>query len=309
MSLFTRLATIAAVAASLAAPSVASADSINFPTGGITAPCSEIRDTDSTYNVRLCGVPDVDQFRTGLAGNGGAHCGPTSLFNIMYYLGKQVGAPLGDGLGDKITEFNPANPATYYNTTIQIDKLGTAAKVDEDSSTAADNRAAFKAYGAASDDTGWSYNTGSVDSNSIAEFGYELAKRLRHAPAQMWYGRYNSARTSTGTIVHRDGGHAITIVSAKGTVGSGEVELTAMDPGRAPDHQVGSYLDTQSPYTLQTIKLTKVSLNEVYSVGPNKVSIRKVTRWKLSGPSYDPNNPVKAMAESFSWYSAAPPVG
>ena len=246
MSLFTRLATIAAVAASLAAPSVASADSINFPTGGITAPCSEIRDTDSTYNVRLCGVPDVDQFRTGLAGNGGAHCGPTSLFNIMYYLGKQVGAPLGDGLGDKITEFNPANPATYYNTTIQIDKLGTAAKVDEDSSTAADNRAAFKAYGAASDDTGWSYNTGSVDSDSIAEFGYELAKRLRHAPAQMWYGRYNSARTSTGTIVHRDGGHAITIVSAKRTVGSGEVRADrhgsgprARSPGRQlPRHAV-----------------------------------------------------------------------
>jgi hypothetical protein len=307
MSVFTRLATVTAVAAALAAPSVASADSVISPGGVITAPCSEIRDTDSTYNVRLCGVPDVDQFRTGLAGNGGAHCGPTSLFNVMYYLGKQVGAPLGDGLGDKITEFNPANPATYYNTTIQIDKLGTAAKMDAGGSKAVNNQEAFKTYGAASDDTGWSYATGAVDSNDTAEFGHELAKRLTRAPVQLWYGRY----TQAGGRYYRDGGHAITIVSAKGTVGSGEVELTAMDPGRAPDHQVGDYLNNQSPYTLQTLKLKKITFTEaveIYKGGPLYKFVQR-TRWQISGPSYEPANGTTGMAEAFIWYSATPPVG
>jgi hypothetical protein len=311
MSIFTRLATFAAVAATLAAPAAASADSVISPAGVITAPCSEVRDTDSTYNVRLCGVTDVDQFRTGLLNDGNAYCGPTSLFNVMQYIGRQVGAPLGDGLGDKITEFDPANPLTYYNTTIQLEKLGTHAQMTATGSKAIHNREAFMSYASASDDTGWSYATGVVDSNATAEFGYELAKRLRYAPVQLWYGRYISTQSSPSTIMHRDGGHAITVVSAKGTVGSGEVELTAMDPGRAPDHKVGDYKNTQSTYTLQTIKLKKVSFYESYKImdSDHYVGLRKVTRWQVSGPTYEPGNGLTGMAEEFSWYAAVPPVG
>jgi hypothetical protein len=309
MSVFTRLATIATVAAALAAPAAASADSVIAQPGVITAPCSEVRDTDSTYNVRLCGVTDIDQFRSGLAGNGNAHCGPASLYNVMQYIGKQVGAPLQNAFGDKITEYNPHNPSHYLNVTDQLWQLGEdVGWLETGGTSAAANRSTYMDYASYSDDTGWSYATGGVDTRTTADFGYELAKRLRHAPVQLWYGRY--APTGVGANLKRDGGHGITIVSAKGTAGSREVELTAMDPGRAPDHNVGNYLDTQSPATLETIKLKKVSFVEHVSDPVKKtVTLRTVTRWQVSGPNYDPANPVKAMAETFSWYNAAPPVG
>lgn len=309
MSIFTRLAAIAAVAATLAAPSVASADSVVSTTGVITAPCSEIRDTDSTYNVRLCGVTDIDQFRSGLAGNGNAHCGPASLYNVMQYIGKQVGAPLQNAFGDLITEYNPHNPAHYWNVTDQLGNLGnTVGWLPTGGTSASANRTAYKAFAA---NSGWQYDTGGVDTRTTADFGFELAKRLRHAPVQLWYGRYADQPTVTGPQKYRTGGHGITIVSAKGTAGSNEVELTAMDPALAPDHGVGNYLNTQSPATLQTLKLKKVSFLERVIDPETQVitDIRQVTRWQISGPGYDSANGTSKMAEAFSWYYAAPPVG
>lgn len=310
MSLFTRLATIAAVAATLAAPSVASAESVVSQTGVITAPCSEIRDTDSTYHVRLCGVTDIDQFRSGLAGNGNAHCGPSSLYNVMQYIGKQVGAPLQNAFGDKITEYNPHNPSHYLNVTDQLWQLGENIGWLEDGGTSAKaNRQTYKDYGSHSDDTGWSYDTGGVDANNTPDFGYELAKRLRHAPVQLWFGRYKDHTAGSLAAKRRTGGHGITVVSAKGTAGSNEVELTVMDPAEAPDHGAGDYLNTQSPATLETLKLKKVTFIEsTLDEDTKTIALRKVTRWQMSGPQYDPTTTVK-MAEIFSWYQAAPPVG
>jgi len=312
MSLFTRLATIAAVAATLAAPSAASANSVMSPGGIITAPCSEIRDTDSTYNVRLCGVTDIDQFRSGLAGNGNAYCGPSSLYNVMQYIGKQVGAPLQNAFGDKISEYNPHNPSHYLNVTDQLWQLGENIGWLETGGTSAEaNRETYMDYASYSDNTGWSYDTDAVSTNSTAEFGYELAKRLRYAPVQLWLGRYKD-RPTTGSVAvkRRDGGHGITVVSAKGTVGSNEVELTVMDPAEAPDHEVGNYLDTQSPATLETVKLKKVTFTEsILDAEAKTITFKQVTRWQMSGPKYDPAGGTTKMAEAFSWYNAAPPVG
>lgn len=306
MSLFTRLATIAAVAATLAAPSVASAESVVSQTGVITAPCSEIRDTDSTYHVRLCGVTDIDQYRSGLAGNGNAHCGPSSLYNVMQYIGRQVGAPLQNAFGDKVTEYNPHTPAHYFNVTDQLWQLGESIGWLETGGTSATaNRETYMDYASYSDNTGWSYDTGAVSTASTPDFGYELAKRLRYAPVQLWFGRYKDVPGGK----RRTGGHGITVVSAKGTAGSNEVELTVMDPAEAPDHGVGDYLNTQSPATLETLKLKKVSFIEsIFNEEAKTITFRQITRWQMSGPQYDPTTTVK-MAEIFSWYNAAPPVG
>jgi len=311
MSLFTRLATIAAVAATFAAPSAASATSVISQTGVITAPCSEIRDTDSTYNVRLCGVTDIDQFRSGLAGNGNSHCGPSSLYNVMQYIGKQVGAPLQDAFGSKITEYNPHNPAHYFNVTDQLWQLGESIGwLDTGGTSATANRETYMDYASHSDNTGWSYNTGAVSTTSTPDFGYELAKRLRHAPVQLWFGRYTDIPNGPGTAKRRTGGHGITVVSAKGTAGSNEVELTVMDPAEAPDHGVGNYLNTQSPATLETLKLKKVTFVEsVLDEKAKTITLRQITRWQMSGPEYDPAGGTTKFAEVFSWYNAAPPVG
>ncbi|MEU4390614.1 hypothetical protein [Kribbella sp. NPDC023855] len=273
--------------------------------------CAEQRDTTGTqYAVNLCDVTDVDQFRTHLDAKGNTHCGPTSLYNAMYYLGEHKGLPMRVvPNGQLMTEYDPAVPADYDPVTAWLGWLGYKAGMsasDPSGSSASGNRVAFDAATAGAKASGWTVNRGGTGTDSTPEFGLEIAKRLRQAPVQLWYGRYvlNADKTHT-----RTGGHAVTVVAAKGDVGSGKVELTLHDPARSDDHKSPGYLDTQSETRGEKVTLYRVAINvKSTPEDPNEQpTIKQHTYWRLMGENYIGD--TFPYVEAMNWFEAAPPVG
>ncbi|MFC0624262.1 hypothetical protein [Kribbella deserti] len=293
---------ISGFAAATLAPTVAHAD---LPIGPA---CAEVRDTiGSHFEVRLCGVTDVDQFRTNLAKNGSTHCGPASLYNVLYYLGERKGLPARIlPNGQNLTEYNPKTPAHYPMVTAWIGWLGSKAGMGANptGSSAGENRAAFDAATETAKANGWFVDRGQINSHDNPEFGLEIAKKTAHAPVQIWYGRYNANGDRTYT---RDGGHITTVVSAKGDLGTGVVELTLADPGRAADHKTDGYLDTQSDYRYETVKLTRQLVNVKVVPEEGEPYVVQRTYWKLTGDNYV--GTTTQFVEGFNWFAAAPPVG
>lgn len=292
---------ISGFAAAALAPTVAHAD-LTLPPA-----CAEVKDTiGSHFDVKLCGVTDVDQFRTNLNNNGNSHCGPASLYNVLYYLGEKKGLPARIvPNGQNLTEYNPKTPAHYPMVTAWIGWLGSEAGMGQTGgSSASGNRAAFDAATQTAKANGWFVDRGQINSNDVSEFGLEIAKKTAHAPVQIWYGRYTANGDRTYT---RGGGHITTVVSARGDLGTGVVELTLADPGRAADHKTEGYLDTQSDYRYETVKLTRQVVN--VKVVPEDAAPYVVQRtyWKLTGDNYV--GETTQFVEGFNWYAAAPPVG
>lgn len=296
------LAGVAAVVAGSVLPAGSAAAS-DLP---IQVPCTEQRDVEGAqYLVKLCDVTDADQHRTALNLGGNYHCGPTTLFNVMYYLGEHKGLPMRMAPnGQLLTAHDPHKPADYAKATEWVGWLGVKAgmKADSKSTSVAGNIAAFDAATAGAKQAGWGIDrnwTGSDDVNGVAEFGREIASRLRYAPVHLWFGHYTKNADNTYT---RNGGHAITVVEAKGDVGSGKVELTVHDPALAAD----SDTDTQSAVRDEKVTLTK---STIWVKHTNKdtgvITLRKRIYWHLTGDTYGANK----FAEAFQWYAAAPPVG
>lgn len=272
--------------------------------------CAEQRDTTGTqYAVNLCDVTDVDQFRTHLAAKGNSHCGPASLYNAMFYLGEHKGLPMRiTPNGQLLTEYDPAVPADYDPVTVWLGWLGYKAGMGANGggSSASENRAAFDAATVGAKASGWTVNRGGTGTDGTPEFGLEIAKRLRQAPVQLWYGRYVLNADNTHT---RTGGHAVTVVAAKGDVGSGKVELTLHDPGRAADHKAAGYLDTQSATRDEKVTLYRVAINvKSTPEDPNETpTIKQHTYWRLFGENYVGD--TFQYVEAINWFEAAPPVG
>jgi hypothetical protein len=245
-----RIALIAtAVAGALASvPSAASAE-VCSPMGDSAGP---------QFGVRICGAPDVDQFRSGLYANGNTFCGPTSLFDSLYYLRNVKGVPIRLGT-QGIGGLDPLNPAHYETITDRLRQLGFVTGTMEDGSTAAANRDAFDWATKYADENGWITQAGVISSSSNDDFPIQIAQYL-HAmgPLQLWYGRY--AKNVDGTYT-RSGGHAVSVVGAFGIEGDDEVELWLHDPARNGTTGTGS-LDTQSPVRVEVVKLKKVTFRK-----------------------------------------------
>ncbi|ADB29495.1 hypothetical protein Kfla_0371 [Kribbella flavida DSM 17836] len=270
--------------------------------------CAEQKDVAGPqYAVNLCDVTDADQFRTHLAAEGSSHCGPTSLYNAMYYLGEHKGLPMRiTPNGQLLTEYDPGKPEDYDEVTAWIGWLGYKAGMGPNGggSSTGENRAAFDAATVGAKAAGWTVNRGGIGTDNTPEFGLEIAKRLRQAPVQLWYGRYVLNADNTHS---RTGGHAVTVVAAKGDVGSGKVELTLHDPARADDHKTPGYKDTQSEVRGEKVTLYRVAIN-VKSVSDDGVTtIKQRTYWRLFGEQYQGS--TMGYVEAINWFEAAPPVG
>lgn len=283
MPSFSRTARLGVVAAALAGV-------FALPSAASAAPCTEVRDTaGSAYNVRLCGVSDVDQFRSGLHADGAAFCGPASLYNTLHYMRTVIGAPISQkSLGpipDPVT-------GSHASATSWLWYLGVWA--GQNGSSGADNRNAFNMSLFDAQDKGWTFSSYGVDSNAVPEFGYEIAKAQRNAPVQIWYGRYT--QNASGWV--RNGGHIVTVVGVSGTIGSGQVQLQITDPSRTSEAEQN--LETQSAPLVHTVTLKKRILT--YGVFGSD-SYKKYTRYELSGPTWGPG----AMVEGFNAFKATKP--
>ncbi|MCO1579172.1 hypothetical protein M8C13_25820 [Crossiella sp. SN42] len=296
----------AATAATMAAlPGAASAD--------IAPPPACVRATDvsgADFDVKQCGISDVDQFRAGLENNGSAYCGPASLYNVLHYWAHEKNAPVG-WLTTDLRNLNPKDQADYNVITNSIGRIGVDAKYDGGTNMG-NLRNAFTIATKKARDAGWTTTSGNTSSHTSTDFSGDLAKKLNEGPVQMVYGRYKEG-PQTGSL-ERNGGHIVTVVAAKGSFGGNTVQLKLADPGRAWDHGDGDYLKTQSAYESLDVTLTRRVINEYLPVDDNPDTAedeslkpgtyRTVNRWELTGRRYV--GTTRQMVETFNWFSMAP---
>ncbi|WBQ07465.1 hypothetical protein [Kribbella sp. CA-293567] len=285
-SLAVAVATVAA-AATVAVPGTANAGL------GVPTPCVEKHDLAGiAFDVKLCGVSDVDQDRMGLEGLGLYYCGPASLLNVMYYFNRHDGAPLGYG-SDKVKDLDPLDPADFAKTTSFLWRIGFDAQYKAPGTNAKNLRAAFDVAAAQAVESNWAVESGYTDSKNSPDFAGELATRLSDGPVQLIFGFYQPK--SSG--VQRDSGHIVTVTGAKGAFGGNELVITYADPSLAGDNTSPDKFKTQSQYRSETATLKKTLIKEYV---PADKSWRSVYRWKLSGVDY--NTTLTPMVESFNWF-------
>lgn len=310
VSVIAGLAAAVALSAVAAGPAAQAVTPAGLPIGGV---CQEVRDTsattlfDRTYEVRLCGVTDVDQRRAGLVKNGNVHCGPTALYNSMDYLARRTGMPAKILSGQDITTYDPHDPADYAAATAWVGWLGYQAGINDDptGSNLAENRAAFDAATSGAKAAGWLLSRGQFTASSPGNFGHEMAKHMLNAPVQLWFGNY--AKNADGTY-SRTGGHAVTVVAVKGDTSTPwTMELTLHDPARDDSGQYG-YLNAQSPVTEEKVVLTRWTqeFKRVEKDG-TVTDLGTRTYWRITGSGYSLDGKNHA-AEAFNWFDAKAPV-
>ncbi|MEV6239843.1 hypothetical protein [Lentzea sp. NPDC051838] len=302
-----RNALLAAAALTAVVAPAANAD----PIVGQPAPCVTASDlVGPDFNVRKCGVSDVDQFRVNLDNNGNAYCGPTSLYNVLHYWAHVKGAPIGWG-PTRVSDIDPQDQSDYDLNTAAIAKIGWDAKYNG-ATNLTNLRTAWDNATKPARDAGWTTSRGVVSTLENPDFAGELAKKLNEGPLQLVYGRYKDAPGDYA--LQRSGGHIVTVVSATGTFGGNTIKLKLADPGRAGDHGDADYLTTQSDYEALDVTLTKRAFRQ-YSPSKDDESTAEdesmepgtykwVTRWELTGPRYL-SDTTRQMVEGFNWFDMA----
>jgi hypothetical protein len=299
----------AATLSTVALPAVAAAD----PVIGQPAPCVKVTDlVGPDFAVKQCGVSDVDQHRAGLESNGGAYCGPASLYNVLHYWAHEKKAPVG-WLTTKVSNLDPKDQADYSVITNSIWRIGEDAHYDGGTKMA-NLRTAWTIATKPARDSNWTAVTGGVNTHGATDFGGDLAKKLARGPVQMAYGRYSAGPNNS---LQRGGGHAVTLVEVEGSFNGSTMQVKYMDPGRAGDHGVGDYLKTQSAYQTLNGTLTKKNVYEYIPVADNPETpmdesvtpgtYRWVTRWQLTTPGSTAT--TTQLVEGYNWFDMAPPVG
>ncbi|GLY53445.1 hypothetical protein [Lentzea sp. NBRC 102530] len=301
----------ALVAAAALTAVVAPATAVADPIIGTPVPCVGASDlVGPQFNVKKCGISDVDQHRAGLENNGGAYCGPASLYNVLHYWGHEKNAPVG-WLTTKVGNLDPKDPADFSVITNSIWRIGVDAKYDGGTNLT-NLRKAWDIATKPARDAGWTTSSGVVSTNNVSDFGGELAKKLNEGPIQLVYGRYKAGPTA-GSL-QRSGGHLVTVVSATGSFNGNTIQLKLADPGRAGDSGQGNYLYTQSAYESLDVTLTKKVFTEYVPVKDDENTredesmqpgtYRTVTRWELTGPRYV-SDTTRQMVEGFNWFDMA----
>ena len=285
---------------------MASADIIGTP-----PPCVGASDlSGSDFNVRKCGVSDVDQFRTGLDDNGNAYCGPASLYNVLHYWSHVKGAPVGWG-PTKVGYIDPQKQSDYSLVTGSISRIGTDAKYNGGTSLT-NLRTAWDSATKPARDAGWQTSRGVVSTLDNADFAGGLARKLNEGPLQLVYGRYKNGPLND--TLQRTGGHIVTVVSATGSFGGNTIQLKLADPGRAGDHGDGDYLNTQSAYEALDVALTKRHFLQYSQALDDETTAEDeslepgtytwVDRWELTGARYA-SDTTRQMVEGFNWFDMA----
>jgi hypothetical protein len=197
----------------------------------------------------LFGMPDFDQRRSGLGGNGSMYCVPTSTYNIFNFMAHHGLTAMYNNPLDPGNLILNANP--YVGHTLRISSVGSFMGTDAVNGTGGN---------------GWT--SGIIDyieyvSNlPLLEISYSSSPGFPSPKAMMpWmrvggmidmsYGRYTMPYSSSKV---RTGGHAITLVSVAYKTGISSVDIGYQDPAADEGSGDPNQLTQQSPFatTLRT---------------------------------------------------------
>lgn len=266
------------------------------PAGGqVVAPCDAKHAISSNaYTSRVCDVPDYDQRRNaatlmgdgrvrpviGLAGNGGCHCVPTSIIDLLgYYAQKgvdvkpgkypwllrtgyqaQLGVPPGSYLGG--VPYADDEIAAYNQVGILQTFLGASVKTGDAGCGTSFGKVlemhAFLTYVA-----GWfPHARFDLLTNGVnAQTPFELAwVQSIGATAAVAYGRYKNYNESgnVATASERKGGHAMAMEAIAGNVTQAQIEVR--DPASDEANDSGNDRYRNSAFTLGKAPLVRRTL-------------------------------------------------
>ncbi|MGD9690776.1 MAG: hypothetical protein AB7K52_14500 [Phycisphaerales bacterium] len=214
-------------------------------------------------NVYRLGIPDFDQRRAGLAGDGGMHCVPTSCMNLYAYAANHGVPNATVGFPGPRNWQSPAN----YNAGTQLVNLlggfmGTTAANGTNGSGAENGMAFYNILtgGKFTSDVYWA-NGGFAPSPNGVSFHMLLGGLVA-----VCYGRYEQSPT-TG-VWTRGGGHCMSLVGVQDFGG----EFLVRDPA-ADEGNVAGRLTMQSPFRTEKYTMNPVAANFRYA-GQNGSNFR-----------------------------------
>lgn len=189
---------------------------------------SQLYVNKNLYDVAVSGMPDLDQRRssapglTGLPGDGGMHCVPTSAINVLAYAAAHGFPFLPPGVA------NWQSDANYEDATQAILQMG----VWMGTQPGGMPNEGTNAQGAMAGYQAWlsSYPlftvTGHFSKDNYAPRVEHMAKAMANgALVAFTYGRYEQVGSYLGLpLMVRDGGHCITLTRAY-TFGAGQKEV------------------------------------------------------------------------------------
>ncbi|MEU1280279.1 hypothetical protein [Streptomyces sp. NPDC005805] len=190
--------------------------------GAAAADCAGVRTvTSSAWNVRVCGMPDIDQLRPGLVQGGQNYCGPTTVANALYYLDLRGHPFMLPGVVDPMKN----DPGNYAKVTNQIKRISN--EIDHDPEEGIGVQGITKGLNRMIRDTGHLGMTARYESLVLHPFaGHRVASLLARPKAQSHVMIGAVLRMKAGKVLGR---HAVTIVGAQGTLG-GTSRITLNDP-------------------------------------------------------------------------------
>ncbi len=229
--------------------------------------------SDEHFSYQILHMPDVDQRRQGLAGNGAMHCVPAACANLILYAANHGFDDLGPGPANYQSQGMHA-PVT--NMVMQLGNLMNTTFVPGNPNTNPPTPASG-GTNADSADLGlaqWLAGTGYFSISSVLsspQFTLEpdfIAKSLiAGSIGTMSYGRYAQIDTVGDIpVLQRQGGHATTIVRAYRN--GDDIHIWVRDPGS------NDALTTQSPFANRIFQVTPMQAYIINNNNPQQADLR-----------------------------------
>ncbi|MEU1280067.1 hypothetical protein [Streptomyces sp. NPDC005805] len=175
----------------------------------------------SAWNVRVCGMPDIDQYRSGLVQGGEFYCGPTVVANALYYMDLRGHPFMLPGAVDPMKN----DPGNYAKVTNQIKRISNEIGLDAEEGIGV--QGITDGLNRMIRGTGHLGMTARYESLALHPFaGHRVATLLGRPGVKSHVMIGAVLRMKAGKVLGR---HAVTIVGAQGTLG-GTSRITFNDP-------------------------------------------------------------------------------
>ncbi|MCU0689322.1 MAG: hypothetical protein MUE97_06250, partial [Phycisphaerales bacterium] len=218
-------------------------------------------------DVKQMGMPDFDQRRSGLTGNGGVHCVPTSMSNILGYFAIH-------GIPQAFPGVNTLwGQEDYSQITINILTLGVFMDTSlPDGTNGNDGFDGMKTW----IDTRAPGKIGliRISGGGVNPAFISIYRNILGGYIAPCYGRYRD--DDNNNVWDRDGGHCVTLHRLRFAC-SNVPEMSVRDPA-TDEGNVTNRLTQQSPFTVRTFNISKWTGN---------LSGTTRTRWRIEPAASD----------------------